>query len=159
VKNIQPLALAALVLASVAAPAPSRADDETAAAGQLDITSIGAVAAEAGETTILTFTVENDGAERANITGVALSTGERSRVMGAIGGEAGAEIGSLPLRPGQRVEFGPRSVWIEIGPLKADLKAGQLVPARLLLGSFEAPVTIHVTAPENLPTGSIRKLD
>jgi hypothetical protein len=46
--------------------------------------------------------------------------------------------------PGDIVVLDERNVWIEVGPLKTELKLGASVPARLVFARYEVPFTLHV---------------
>lgn len=137
-------ALAAIGLTTFL-PCPSRADDENATIGDVLIDGVAATPAKAGETTRITFSVENAGSDRVIITGVRWPSGEPARVMGFLGSSHGAVIGALPVGPGEVVRLDGRTAWIEVGPLKSDLVPGSVVQARLVLGRSEAPLPIHVS--------------
>lgn len=139
---------------------PALSDDESATAGDIQIEGVAATPAKAGETTRITFTVENGGTERAAITGLRLPSGEPSRVLGFLGTSHSAPIGAIPIGPGERYRLDGRTAWIDVGPLKSDLKAGAVIDGKLVLGRFEAPISIHVTPltsqpKRDLQTGSI----
>lgn len=142
---------AALALFAIAAtvlldPRPSRADDESAMIGDVSVENVAATPARAGETSRITFAVENAGLQTVTLTGLRLPSGEPARVMGFLGhaGHTG-EIGSVRIGPGETSQLDGKNLWIEIGPLKDGLAPGSVVAARLLLGPYEAPVSIHVS--------------
>ena len=122
------------------------ADDQNASAGDIAIEGVAATPAKAGEATRVTFIIENRGSERANVTGLRLATGEPSRVLGFLGTSHSAPIGAISVGPGERYRLDGRTAWIDVGPLKSDLRVGAVVPAALLMGRFETPVDVHVTA-------------
>lgn len=150
-KNVLGPVLGILTLGTAAvlvlSPCPSSADDETTEIGEVAIDHVGATPARAGETTRVTLSIENSGAERVVITGIRLPTGEPSRVMGFYGTSHSGEIGGFPVGPGETAGLDGKNTWIEIGPLMQDLPEGAAVSARLLLGTYAAPLTIHVSAP------------
>lgn len=135
-------------------PCPGRAHDESATIGDLAVTDVAATAARAGESTKITFSVENTGFEQVTITGVRLPTGERSRVIGFYGTSHSGEIGGFPVGPGETGRLDGRNAWVEVGPLSADLSEGSVITGRLLWGRFEAPLAIHVVA---VPTETRRQ--
>lgn len=149
--------VAILALAFSMGPIPSRADDESAAAGDVSIEGVAASPARAGGVTRVTFTIDNRGTEGVSVTGLKLPSGEASWVMGFLGTSHSTSIGALTVRPGEMTRLGARTAWIEVGPLKSDLRAGTVVAASLLLGRFEAPITLHVVSDPNLATGSVRR--
>lgn len=154
------LAVAAALLTLGLGTGPALSDDESATAGDIQIEGVAATPVKAGGTTRITFTVENGGTERAAITGLRLPTGEPSRVLGFLGTSHSAPIGAIPIGPGERYRLDGRTAWIEIGPLKSDLKAGAVVDGTLVLGRFETPISIHVTPiasqpKQDLQTGSM----
>ncbi len=134
-------------------PCSARADDEVAVFGDVTVTQVAATPARAGETAIVTFSVENSGEDRVLITGLRLPDGEPSRIMGSFGQGHAGEIGTLPVRSGATESLDGRKVWIEVGPLARDLEPDTTVPARLVLGSYESPLTLHVGP---VATGSTR---
>lgn len=133
----------------------ARADDESAILGEVSIEHVAATPARAGETTKVTFSIENGGTEDVVVTGVLLATGEPSRVMGFLGhtGHTG-EIGAFRIGPGEAGRLDGKNVWIEIGPLKQGLAQGSVVTARLLLGLYDAPISIHVSPTPRTRRGS-----
>lgn len=140
--------VAAVILAATALallPRPSGAHDESATIGELSIDNVAATAARPGEQTKVTFSIENSGPQGIVVMGVRLQTGEPSRVMAFLGhtGHTG-EIGSLRVGPGESVSVDGKTVWIEVGPLEQELIAGSRVGARLLLGAYDVPLSIHV---------------
>lgn len=144
----KPAGLAALALAATALAllAPSaKAHDESATIGELSIDNVAATAARPGEQTKVTFSIENSGPQGIVVTGVRLEAGEPSRVMAFLGhiGHTG-EIGSVRVGSGENVTVDGKKLWIEVGPLEQELIAGSRVGARLLLGAYEVPLSIHV---------------
>jgi hypothetical protein len=146
-------AVATMVAYSILQPCSARADDEGAVFGDVTVTQVAATPARAGETAIVTFSVENSGEDRVLITGLRLPDGEPSRVMGSFGQGHTGEIGTLPVRPGATESLDGRKVWIEVGPLARDLEPDTTISARLVLGSYESPLTLHVGP---IATGSTR---
>ncbi|MFC4171577.1 hypothetical protein ACFOYU_05840 [Microvirga sp. GCM10011540] len=147
---------ATFAIYSVLQPCPAKADDEGGVFGDLTVSEVAATPARAGETTIVTFSVENAGDERVLITGLRLPGEEPSRVMGSFGPGQSGEIGTLPVGAGATASLDGRKVWVEVGPLARDLEPETTVPARLVLGSFESPLTLHVGL---VATGSIGSRD
>ena len=137
-------------------PYPSNANDESAIIGELTVQAIAATPAKAGETTRITFSIENSGADRVTVTGVRWPTGEPSRVVGFLSTRYSASLAGLPVNAGEAISFDDKTAWIEVGPLKADLPEGAVVSARLALGRFDAPVSVPVS-----PNGSerLRRVD
>ncbi|NNM73897.1 hypothetical protein [Enterovirga aerilata] len=131
-------ALAAAVLAG-----PVLADDETAVAGEILVEGITATPARAGQTTRVTFSIENQGLSPVTVMGLRLSTGEPSRVMGFLGTSHSTAMQGVPVEPGETAQLSRRTFWIEVGPLKTDLPAGAVIPGTLLLGRFETPISVH----------------
>ena len=144
-------ALALLAWAVALGPAPVLADDESATVGELQVEGVAATPAKAGETTRITFTIENNGTERAMITGLRLPSGEPSRVLGFLGTSHSAPIGAIAVGAGERYRLDGRTAWIDVGPLKSDLRPGAAVSAMLVIGRFETPISLHVTPPGNEP--------
>lgn len=124
---------------------PSNAHDEGATIGDLVVDEVAATPAKAGDTTRITLSVENSGPDRVTITGVRWPTGEPSRVMGFLGTSHSAALSGLPIGAGEALRLDGKSAWIEVGPLKADMVSGDVIPARLVLGHFEAPLPVHVS--------------
>jgi hypothetical protein len=129
---------------SVLQPCSAKADDEGGVFGDVTVSEVAATPARAGETTIVTFSVENSGDERVLITGLRLPGEEPSRIMGSFGEGLSGEIGTLPVGAGAMESLDGRKVWIEVGPLARDLEPDTTVPARLVLGSYESPLVLHV---------------
>lgn len=153
------LALGYVLWALGPGPGPALSDDESATAGDIQVEGVAATPAKAGETTRITFTIENGGSERATVTGLKLPSGEASRVLGFLGTSHSAPIGGIPVGPGERFRLDGRTAWIDVGPLKSDLTAGTVAAATLILGRFETPISVHVTPlasqpKRDLPTGS-----
>lgn len=138
------LALATAAIVTVI-PCPSRADDESATIGDVTVAEVAATPAKAGETTRITFSVENGGSEQVTVTGVRWPTGELGRVVGSLGTSHSTAIGGLPVAAGDILHLDGRTAWIEVGPLGADLTPGSVVQARLVLGRFAAPLSVHVS--------------
>lgn len=138
---------AALAMATVltAFPCPSRADDEGATIGEVNVSEVAATPAKAGETTRITFSVENGGSEQVTVTGVRWPTGELGRVVGSLGTTHSTAMGGLPVAAGEVLQLDGRTAWIEVGPLGAHLAPGSVVQARLVLGRFAAPLSVHVS--------------
>ena len=134
------------VAAAILTGCPARADDESAAAGEIVVEDVAATPARVGETSRITFTIRNDGAERVLVTGVDTATSEASRVVGFLGTSHAAAVGSLPVGPGEEVRLGARTAWIEMEPLASDLTPGSRFPARLLLARGSLPLSVHVMA-------------
>ena len=138
---------------SVLQPCPAKADDEDAVSGDVAISEIAATPARAGETTMVTFSVENLGTDRVLITGLRMPGGEQSRIMGSFGTRHSGEIGALSVNSGAVERLDGRKVWIEVGPLSQNLEPDTAIPARLILGTYESPLTLHVGP---VATGSTR---
>jgi hypothetical protein len=138
---------------SVLQPCSAKADDEGGVFGDVTVTQVAATQARAGETTIVTFSVENSGDERVLITGLRLPGKEPSRIMGSFGRGHSGEIGTLSVGPGATESLDGRKVWIEVGPLTRDLEPDTTVPAHLVLGAYDSPLTLHVGP---VATGSTR---
>jgi hypothetical protein len=156
VKRFAALGAIAATFAAYSAlqPCPAKADDEGGVFGEVSVSEVAATPARAGETTIVTFSVANSGDERVLIKGLRLPGEEPSRVMGSFGQGQSGEIGTLPVGAGAMVSLDGRKVWIEVGPLARDLESDTTVPARLVLGSFESPLMLHVGPVATGPTGS-----
>jgi len=129
---------------SVLQPCSAKADDEGGVFGDVTVSEVAATPARAGETTIVTFSVENSGNERVLITGLRLPGGEPARIMGSFGQGHSGEIGTLTVRPGATESLDGTKVWIEVGPLALDLKPDSTITASLVLGSYESPLVLHV---------------
>ena len=144
----KPFALIAIIVVGAAAlaltPCATLADNEIAILGGLRFAEINATPARAGETTILTFTVDNLGSDPVRITGVRLPGGAPSRVMGSFGSAFSDEIDAVQVDPNETERLDGKTVWIEIGPLAQNLEADTIVQGQLLLGGYEAPVAVHV---------------
>ena len=152
--------LLALVAVSATAilPGAATADDESAVAGDVQVEAVAATAAGVGQTTRITFSIENQGSDPVRVTGLRLRPGEPSRVVGFLGTSHSTTLSDVPVAPGEAVQLGPKTFWIEVGPLKSDLPAGTVLPATLLLGRFEAPISVHAVprAEREVPsTGSL----
>jgi hypothetical protein len=156
-KRFVAVGVAAATIAAYSAlqPCPAKAD-EGAVFGDITVTQASATPAQAGETTIVTFTVENSGSDRVLITGLRMPAGEPSRIMGAFGQGQRGEIGALPVRPGGTEALDGGTIWIEVGPLAHDLKPDSTVAASLVLGSYESPLALHVGP---VATGSTKATD
>ncbi|MCG7392945.1 hypothetical protein MHY87_08520 [Microvirga sp. ACRRW] len=146
-------ATAAVSVFSFFLPCSAIADDEGAVFGEVTVSNIAATPARVGETTIITFSIENTGSDGILITGLQLPGGEPSKVMGAFGQGQRGEIGTLPVQAGATEHLDGTKVWIEVGPLAQDLHPDTTAPALLVLGSYESPLTLHVGP---VATGSIR---
>jgi hypothetical protein len=144
------VALAAVTVASLSCP--SHAHDESAVVGDVIVENIAATPARVGEMTRVTFSVANSGADRVTVIGVRLSTGELSSVIGSYGGSHSGPVGGLPIAPGEMTNLDGTSAWIEVGPLKQNLAPGSIVPARVVFGTYEAPITLHVESSSETAT-------
>jgi hypothetical protein len=86
-------AVVLVILSAFVLGSASCADDEGAAIGLIDVSSIAATPARAGETTKITFTIENRGADRDSLLGVELAGQGPSRLMGSLGSNVSGPIG------------------------------------------------------------------
>ena len=120
------------------------ADDERAVFGPVTLCNVAATPARAGETTIITFSIENAGSDGILITGLGLPDGEPARIIGSFGQYHSGNIGSLPVAPGATERLDGRMIWIEVGPLSRDLKPNSTIDARLVFDTFEIPMSLHV---------------
>jgi hypothetical protein len=127
-------------------PCSALAHDESTTVGDFSIDSISASPARAGQTTRITFRIENTGTDRIIVTGVRLAGNEPSRVIGSFGTIHSGDIGSFPVPSGEIGDLDGKTAWIEVGPLKHDLVKGSIVEGRLLLSGYDAPLSLHVTA-------------
>ncbi|MFC4172410.1 hypothetical protein ACFOYU_10100 [Microvirga sp. GCM10011540] len=134
-------------------PCSAKADDEGGILGDIAISQVAATPARAGETTVVTFSVENAGSERILITGLRMPGGEPARIMGSLGQGQGVELGTLPVRADATEHLDGKKLWIEVGPLARDLEPDSTIPARLVLGTYESPLALHVGP---IATGSTR---
>ncbi len=150
------MSAATMAAYSVLQPCPAKADDQGAVSGDVTITQVAATRARAGETSVVTLTVENSGSDRVLVTGVRLPGGEPSRIMGVLGQGHSGEIGALSVRPGATEHLDGGTIWIEVGPLTHDLKPDGTVAASLVLGSYESPLALHVGP---VVTGSTKATD
>jgi hypothetical protein len=141
---------------SVLQPCSAKADDEGGVFGDVTVSEVAATPARAGETTIVTFSLENSGDEHVLITGLRLPGEEPSRIMGSFGQGQSGEIGTLPVGAGAMESLDGRKVWIEVGPLARDLQPDTTVAARLVLGSYDSPLVLHVGP---VATGSTKATD
>ncbi len=162
-RSLASIILGAFTLAAVATlSSPGLADDESAVVGEVQVESVAATAARAGETTRITFAIENQGPDPVTITGLRLPSGEPSRVVGFLGTSHSTALSGMRVAPGETLRLGPKSFWIEVGPLKSDLPPGTVLPGSLLLGRFEAPVGVHAIAggmnDPGATTGSLPKV-
>ncbi|MGY2051799.1 hypothetical protein [Methylobacterium sp. JK268] len=132
-------------LALVAGPALSH--DEGATAGEIRIEGIAATPARSGELSRVTFTIENDGPERAVLLGLLLSTGEPSQVRGFLGASHSAAMAGVSVGAGDVYRLGDRTAWVDVGPLRQELPDGATVPAVIRFDRFDVPVTLHVGGP------------
>jgi hypothetical protein len=64
--------------------------------------------------------------------------------MGSFGIGSG-DVGTFSVEPGETARLDGTTAWIELGPLTSDLRPGSVVAGRLVLGHYEAPLTIHVS--------------
>ncbi|MFC1458334.1 hypothetical protein ACETIH_16835 [Microvirga arabica] len=147
-------ATAAVSIYSIFLPCSAVADDEGAVLGEVALSNIAATPARAGETTIITFSIENAGSDRILITGLQMPGGEPARIMGSFGQAHSGDIGPLPVRPGATEQLDGRRIWIEVGPLTQDLEPDSTINARLVLDTFESPLSLHVGP---VATGSTAK--
>jgi hypothetical protein len=129
-------------------PCSTRADEELAVLGDLRVTKVSATPARAGGTTVITLIAENVGTDPIHITGVRLANEAPSRVMGSFGSGVSGDISQLRVAPGEAEQLDGKKVWIEVGPLARDLEPNSIEQARLLLESFDAPLTLHVVSSE-----------
>ena len=148
------VAVATIATYSLLQPCTANAGDEGAVLGDLAVSQIAATPARAGETTVITFSVENAGSDRVLITGLRLPGEKPGRIMGLLGKGHSGEIGSLPVRPSATETLDGRKIWIEVGPLSRDLEPGTTINARLVLDTYETPLALHI---EPIATGSINK--
>jgi hypothetical protein len=124
----------------------SHADDETAVIGDVVVEDATASPAKAGGTTRITFSIENTGSDNVTVTGLRLAGAGPSKVIGFLGSSHSARIDGFPVEPGEVIRLDGKTAWIEVGPLASDLAPGTVVTGRLVLGRFEAPLNIHVSA-------------
>ena len=146
-------AVATMAAYSILQPCPAKADDEGTVLGDVSISQVAATPARAGETTVVTFSVENLGSERLLITGLRMPDGEPVRIMGSFGQGQSGEIGTLPVGAGATESLDGAKAWIEVGPLARDWEPDSAIAARLVLGTYESPLTLHVGP---VATGSTR---
>ena len=125
----------------------SSAHDESAVIGELAINAVSATPAEVGQTSRVTFVLENQSSERIVITGLRLPGGEPSKILGSLGTAHRASLGSLSVGPGETLRLDPELTWIEVGPLEQPFELGTTINARLALGSYNAPLPLHVSPP------------
>lgn len=130
---------------------PSRADDEAAVIGDVVIEDAEATPAKAGETTKVTFSIENTGGDTIRVTGLRLTVSAPSKVIGFLGTSHSARIDGFPVEAGEVNRLDGKTAWIEVGPLASDLDPGSVVTGKLVLGDFEAPLKIHVSAERAAP--------
>ena len=148
------VAVATIATYSLLQPCTAKAGDEGTVLGDLAVSEIAATPARAGETTVITFSVENAGSDRVLITGLQMPGEEPGRIVGSLGQGHSGEIGSLPVRPGATETLDGRKVWIEVGPLTRDLEPDTTINARLVLGTYETPLPLHIGP---IATGSTNK--
>jgi hypothetical protein len=130
---------------------PSQADDEAAVIGDIVVEDAAATPAKAGETTRITFSIENTGSDNVTITGMRLAVPGPSRVIGLLGTSHSARIDGFPLEAGEVSRLDGKTAWIEVGPLASALAPGSVLTGRLVFGRFEAPLNIHVSPEQDLP--------
>lgn len=156
IKRLVAAGVAAVTIAaySILQPCPAQADDEGTMFGDLAVSQITATPARAGETTVITFSVENAGSAYVHITGLRMPGGEPARIMGSFGDGHSGEIGTLPIKPGTAETLDGRKIWIEVGPLTRDLEPDTTVNAHLVLGTYEGSLPLHIGP---VATGSTNK--
>jgi len=148
------VAIATTAAYSLLQTCTAKAGDEGTVLGDLAVSQIAATPARAGETTVITFSVENAGSDRVLITGLRVPGEEPGRIVGFLGQGHSGEIGTLPVRPGATETLDGRKIWIEVGPLTRDLEPETTINARLVLGTYETPLPLHIGP---IATGSTNK--
>jgi hypothetical protein len=148
------VAVATIATYSLLQPCTAKAGDEGTVLGDLAVSQIAGTPARADETTVITFSIENAGSDRVLITGLHVPGEEPGRIMGFLGQGHSGEIGSLPVRPGATETLDGRKLWIEVGPLTRDLEPDTTINARLVLGTYETPLLLHIGP---IATGSTHK--
>ena len=123
----------------------SHADDETVVFGEVVVEDATATPAKAGETTRITFSIENTGHDNVTVTGLRLAVPGPSKVVGSLGTSHSARMDGLMVEPGEVTRLDGKAAWIEVGPLASELVPGGIVTGRLVLGHFEAPLNIHIS--------------
>lgn len=83
------------------------------------------------------------------ITGLWVPGNLPSRVVGFFGTSHSGAVGGLPVAPHETLILSLKTALITVGPLVEELVTGSVVEGKLLLGCYQAPVSIHVSSPSS----------
>ncbi len=136
--------IAVVSAAAVNAGAPARSDQGPDHHNQMVIENVWATPASVGGRSILRLRIVNEGHEHARLLGAETSVAEEARIVGRIGNRETTTFSSISIRPDSALDFTTDHLWIELGPLKRPILAGESVPVELVFVRSRMHLDAHV---------------
>lgn len=129
----------ALGLASAAS-----ADEPPDHYGRVSVENIWVTPAKVGGYSALHFRLVNESRDPAYLLEVKTPVAATARIVGRVGEHETTTIGSIGLRPDSNIDVGSDHTWVEIGPLKRAVTAGETIPLELVFMRHRVHVDAHV---------------
>lgn len=133
----------AVALAWALGSSPAGADRITEIAGDISIVDAAVEPARSGGTTDIRVTFENKGSQRARVVCVETTSGERG-TFDFHAGSGSVHSSGFTLEPGELTVFDGNRARLLLGPLKRDLKEGDVVELTFRFDFWSATIPTHV---------------
>jgi len=125
-------------------PGATTATEDYQVTGDVVLTNLQVSLAKTGQQALITFRLENRGAESVTFRGLTIANTARSRIIGSLGGGATTTLASIPVGPDEVLSLDGKTLWIEVGGLVNDLVSGTTIAARVLLGTSVIPISLSI---------------
>lgn len=121
-----------------------RADQLPNYHGQMIVENVWVTPARKGERSTLHLRLTNDGYDHAHLLGVETPVASDTRIVGRIGDHKTATFDSVSVRADSDLDLTSDHMWIELGPLAREVKAGESIPLELVFVRSRMRVDAHV---------------
>ena len=144
VKHRLKLLLAGALTLLIAA-APAAADNITDVVGDIAIADTAIEPALRGAYADVRFRIENNGTTKIRLTSVETQLGERG-VFDVHAGSGSVHSDGFSLGAGEQAKFDKGGARLTLGPLKQDLKEGEIVELTFTFDRWSTVIPVHVHA-------------
>ena len=140
------IGVAAFLMISALGQGTTRADESSEPITGLYIEDAVATPADAGETAIIGFRIDNFSGRNASLMGVSSQTADSASIMMRGGGVGTHVTTAVSVMQDETLDLRTSHMWVELRGLKSEIREGDLVPFELVFARGRVIAQAHAHA-------------
>ena len=122
----------------------AKADQPPDHHGKVIIENVWATPAREGGQSMLRLRIINESHDHAHLIGIETPVAKGARIVGRTSDHETTTFDSMSVRADGEIDLTTDHIWIELGPLAREVKAGESIPLELIFVRSRVPAEAHV---------------